>query len=214
MVVIDFGGGVSDSKREVFWQKGLVTREARAEINNQKPCVLWFTGLSGAGKSSLAALVERLLFELGNRSYLVDGDNLRHGLNQDLSFGLADRNENVRRAAEVSGLFLDAGLIVLAALISPVREERDRIRRMFAEGDFIEIYVSTPLAICEERDVKGLYKKARAGEISQFTGISADYEAPLSPEIEVDMSQLTIQQAAELILDYMYENQKFGLPIE
>jgi bifunctional enzyme CysN/CysC len=178
-----------------------VSRETHANLKGQKPAVLWFTGLSGAGKSTIANLVEQKLAARGRHTFLLDGDNVRHGLNRDLGFTEADRIENIRRVGEVARLMSDAGLIVLTAFISPFRAEREMVRRMVAEGEFFEIFVDTPLAEAEKRDVKGLYAKARAGELKNFTGIDSPYEAPESPEIHVDTTTLTPDQAADLIVD-------------
>ena len=180
-----------------------VTKEDRAVIKGQKPCILWFTGLSGSGKSTIANAVEAKLYEMGRHTYLLDGDNIRHGLNADLGFGDRDREENIRRIGEVSKLFVDAGLIVLTAFISPFRKDRDRVRNMVEEGEFIEVFVDTPLSVCENRDPKGLYKKARKGEISNFTGISSPYEAPAKPEIHLQTDRMTIEEAAEQVIRYM-----------
>ena len=170
---------------------------------NQMPCVIWFTGLSGAGKSTLASALEVELYERNYTPYLLDGDDLRHGLNKDLGFSDADRTENIRRAGEVSALMMDAGLIVLAAFISPFHQERKIIRDLISTDHFIEIYVSTPLSICEQRDVKGLYKKARAGVIKNFTGIDSVYEPPLAPEIAIDTSVGSLAEHVEYIIKYM-----------
>jgi bifunctional enzyme CysN/CysC len=177
-----------------------VDKALRSGLKHQRPAVLWFTGLSGAGKSTIANLVEKKLAALGRHTYLLDGDNVRHGLNKDLGFTEADRVENIRRVAEVARLMVDAGLIVMTAFISPFRSERAMARGQMADGEFIEIHVNTPLAVAEERDVKGLYKKARRGEIANFTGISSPYEAPEAPEIVVDTSTQTAEQAADLIV--------------
>ena len=178
-----------------------VSRETHAQIKGQKPAVLWFTGLSGAGKSTIANLVEKKLVARGRHTYLLDGDNVRHGLNRDLGFTEADRIENIRRVGEVARLMADAGLIVLTAFISPFRAERHMVRRMLPEGEFFEIFVDTPLAEAEKRDVKGLYAKARAGELKNFTGIDSPYEEPESPEIRIDTTELTADQAAERIVE-------------
>jgi bifunctional enzyme CysN/CysC len=178
-----------------------VSRETHAALKGQKPAVLWFTGLSGAGKSTIANLVEQKLAARGRHTYLLDGDNVRHGLNRDLGFTEADRIENIRRVGEVARLMSDAGLIVLTAFISPFRAERHMVRRMISEGEFLEIFVDTPLAEAEKRDTKGLYAKARAGELKNFTGIDSPYEAPEDPEIRVDTTKLTPDQAADLIVD-------------
>ena len=177
-----------------------VDKALRSELKRQRPAVLWFTGLSGAGKSTIANLVEKKLAAMGRHTYLLDGDNVRHGLNKDLGFTEADRVENIRRVAEVARLMVDAGLIVMTAFISPFRSERAMARGQMADGEFIEIHVNTPLAVAEERDVKGLYKKARRGEIANFTGISSPYEAPEAPEIVVNTHTQTAEEAADLIV--------------
>jgi bifunctional enzyme CysN/CysC len=177
-----------------------VDKALRSELKRQKPAVLWFTGLSGAGKSTIANLVEKKLAALGRHTYLLDGDNVRHGLNKDLGFTEADRVENIRRVAEVARLMVDAGLIVMTAFISPFRSERAMARGQMADGEFIEVYVNTPLAVAEERDVKGLYKKARRGEIANFTGISSPYEAPDAPEIVVDTQSMTADEASDNVI--------------
>ncbi len=186
--------------QNVHWQAIDVSREAHARLKNQRPAVLWFTGLSGAGKSSIANLVEKKLHRMNRHTYLLDGDNVRHGLNKDLGFTDADRIENIRRIGEVAKLMTDAGLIVITAFISPFRAERQMVRDMMAPGEFIEIFVDTPLAEAERRDVKGLYKKARAGSLRNFTGIDSPYEAPASPEIHIDTTRLSAEQAARLII--------------
>jgi bifunctional enzyme CysN/CysC len=178
-----------------------VSRETHAALKGQTPAVLWFTGLSGAGKSTIANLVEKKLAARGRHTFLLDGDNVRHGLNRDLGFTEADRIENIRRVGEVARLMADSGLIVLTAFISPFRAEREMVRRMIPEGEFFEIFVDTPLSDAEKRDVKGLYAKARAGELKNFTGIDSPYEAPEAPEIHVDTTSLTADQAADLIVD-------------
>jgi bifunctional enzyme CysN/CysC len=187
----------------VHWQALDVTKTARAELNGQKPCVVWFTGLSGAGKSTIANALEKRLHALGRHTYLLDGDNVRHGLNKDLGFTDADRVENIRRVAEVSRLMVDAGLIVLVSFISPFRAERRMARERLDTGEFFEVFVDTPLAIAEQRDPKGLYKKARRGEIKNFTGVDSSYEEPECPEIRVDTLQLTPEQAADLIFQQL-----------
>lgn len=190
----------------VEWHKMEVDKAARASLKKQKPVVLWFTGLSGAGKSTIADLVERRLTDLGRHTYMLDGDNLRHGLNRDLGFTPEARVENVRRVAEVSKLFVDAGLIVIAALISPFRSERDAARGMLASGEFVEIHISTSLEECERRDPKGLYKKARSGAIPNFTGINSPYEAPENPEFRIDTGTTLAEDAAEQIVEYLRKN--------
>ena len=161
-------------------------------LNQQRPCVIWFTGLSGSGKSTIANELEKKLFEIGKRTYILDGDNLRHGLNNDLGFSEQDRVENIRRVAEVAKLMVDAGLIVLATFISPYRSDRQAARELFEEGEFIEIFVDTPLDLCESRDPKGLYKKARQGLIKNFTGIDSPYEQPTKAEITIKINELNI----------------------
>ncbi len=187
----------------VHWQALSVSKATRAAAKNQKPAVLWFTGLSGAGKSTIANLVEKKLLSLGHHTYLLDGDNVRHGLNKDLGFATEDRVENIRRVAEVSKLMVDAGLITLVSFISPYRAERQLARELLQPGEFVEIYVSTPLEVAEERDVKGLYAKARAGEISNFTGIDSPYEAPENPDVTIDGSTATPDALAQEIVNFM-----------
>jgi bifunctional enzyme CysN/CysC len=177
-----------------------VERETHAALKGQKPAVLWFTGLSGAGKSTIANLVEKKLAAKGRHTFLLDGDNVRHGLNRDLGFTDADRIENIRRVGEVAKLMADAGLIVLTAFISPFRAERHMVRRMLPEGEFIEVFVDIPLAEAEKRDVKGLYGKARAGELKNFTGIDSPYEVPEKPEIHIDTTKMSADEAADLIV--------------
>ena len=169
----------------IVWHAHAVDKESRAEQKGQKPLVIWFTGLSGAGKSTLAGALEQALAARGKHTYLLDGDNVRHGLCGDLGFDDAARQENIRRVGEVAKLMVDAGLIVLTAFISPFRAERELVRNLLGEGEFVEVFVDAPLAVCEERDPKGLYKKARAGEIRNFTGIDSAYEAPEQPEIHL-----------------------------
>jgi adenylylsulfate kinase len=192
--------------KHIVWQQTKVTREDRYRLNNHRSCLLWFTGLSGAGKSTLAAALEKELYEYGIRSYVLDGDNLRHGLNNNLGFTPEDRKENIRRIGEVSKLFVDAGLFALTAIISPYREDRQLVRERFAQGEFIEVYVKCPLEVCEMRDPKGLYKKARSGEIQNFTGISAPYEEPLNPEIIVESDKQSIEQSVQQVMQYLKEN--------
>lgn len=190
----------------IHWQATDIDRNAHAQLKNQKPLLLWFTGLSGSGKSTIANELEKILHTMNRHTFLLDGDNVRHGLNKDLGFTDADRVENIRRIGEVSKLMVDAGLIVLSAFISPFRAERDMVREMLPEGEFIEIFVDTPLEVAEQRDVKGLYKKARAGELKNFTGIDSPYEPPLNPDIRVNTAQMSAQEAAQHIV-----NQLFGL---
>lgn len=184
----------------VHWQPVSTTREQHAAIKNQQPLVLWFTGLSGSGKSTIANAVEQRLAHMNRHTFLLDGDNVRHGLNKDLGFTEADRIENIRRVGEVARLMTDAGLIVLTAFISPFRAERDLVRAMMAEGEFVEIHVDTPLDVAEARDVKGLYKKARSGQLKNFTGIDSPYEAPENPEIRVNTVEMTVDEAADYIV--------------
>jgi bifunctional enzyme CysN/CysC len=186
--------------QNVHWQAFDVDRAAHAAQKGQHPRVLWFTGLSGAGKSTIANLVEKQLNAIGRHTFLLDGDNVRHGLNKDLGFTDADRVENIRRVGEVAKLMTDAGLIVLTAFISPFRAERAMVRAMLAPGDFIEIHIDTPLADAEARDVKGLYKKARAGALKNFTGIDSPYEAPANPEIRIDTAAMTAEEAASQVV--------------
>lgn len=195
---------------DVVWHDSMINGEKRAEQKAQRPCLIWFTGLSGSGKSTIANAVEARLFELGAHSYLLDGDNVRHGLCGDLGFSDADRVENIRRVTEVSKLMLDAGLITLTAFISPFTRERNFAREKLAEGEFIEVYVNTPLEVCEQRDPKGLYQKARKGEIANFTGISSEYQAPISPEIELDTRALSPEQAADKVIAYLLQNAYLG----
>ncbi|PAE33793.1 adenylyl-sulfate kinase [Bacillus sp. 7884-1] len=187
----------------ITWHHSSVTKKDRHLINGHKSCVLWFTGLSGSGKSTLANAVDRALFHEGVRTYVLDGDNIRHGLNSDLSFRPADRKENIRRIGEVAKLFVDSGLIVSSAFISPFREDRELVRQMYEAGEFIEIFVKCPIEVCENRDPKGLYKKARKGEIPEFTGISSPYETPYQPEIVIETDKMTIEQSVENIKIYL-----------
>jgi bifunctional enzyme CysN/CysC len=189
--------------QNVHWQAIDISRDAHAAQKNQQPKVLWFTGLSGSGKSTIANLVEKKLHALGKHSFLLDGDNIRHGLNKDLGFTDTDRIENIRRVGEVAKLMTDAGLIVLTAFISPFRAEREMVRGMLGDGEFIEIFVDTPLAVAEERDVKGLYKKARAGQLKNFTGIDSPYEPPAEPDLRIDTTSLTPEAAAERIVEHI-----------
>ena len=187
----------------IHWQALDVNKRARAALLRQKPCMLWFTGLSGAGKSTIANLVEKRLHAMGHHTYLLDGDNVRHGLNKDLGFTDADRVENIRRVAELGRLMVDAGLIVLVSFISPFRSERLMARELVETGEFIEMFVDTPLALAETRDPKGLYAKARRGEIANFTGISSPYEAPEQPEIRIDTAHRSAEEAAGDIVGFL-----------
>ncbi|MBS0566975.1 MAG: sulfate adenylyltransferase subunit CysN [Proteobacteria bacterium] len=197
--------------QNIHWQALEIDKTARARLNGHKPCVLWFTGLSGSGKSTIANLVERKLHALGVRTYLLDGDNVRHGLNKDLGFTAADRIENIRRIGEVARLMVDSGLVVLTAFISPFRSERKLAREMVQAGEFIEIFVDTPLAVVEQRDPKGLYKKARRGELKNFTGIDSPYEAPETPELHIETEQLDADAAAERIVAELRARGVLGL---
>lgn len=187
----------------VFWQHSHVKREDRHESNGHSGAVLWFTGLSGSGKSTLAHILEEHLFSQGVQAYVLDGDNVRHGLCGDLGFSAEDRSENIRRIGEVAKLFAEAGLIVLTAFISPFEVDRSRARGIGSDN-FIEIYCRCSLSVCEERDVKGLYKRARAGEVKEFTGISSNYEEPTSADLVIDTSELSIEESTAKILDLLY----------
>ena len=180
-----------------------ISKKDRITANNHNSFLLWFTGLSGSGKSTIANRVEQELYKIGIKTYALDGDNIRKGINNDLSFSPQDRTENIRRIAEVSNLMVDAGLVVLAAFVSPYKKDRDNIRTIVKDVNFVEIYVNTSLEECERRDVKGLYKKARAGEIKNMTGISAPYEAPLNPHIEINTETESVEDAVTKIIDYI-----------
>jgi len=185
----------------IAWHHASVDRDARAEQRGHRSAILWFTGLSGAGKSTLANAVNQALFERGLATYVLDGDNVRHGLCKDLGFSDADREENIRRIGEVAKLFLDSGVIVLTAFVSPFRADRDKARALVEDGDFLEIFCSADLSVCEERDTKGLYAKARAGEIKEFTGISSPYEAPENPELSVDTGAGDLESCVNQVVD-------------
>jgi bifunctional enzyme CysN/CysC len=187
--------------QNVHWQALDISRDAHANLKNQKPAVLWFTGLSGSGKSTIANLVEKKLHRMNRHTFLLDGDNVRHGLNKDLGFTEADRIENIRRVGEVAKLMTDAGLIVITAFISPFKADREMVRKMLPEGEFLEVFIDTPLEVAEARDVKGLYKKARSGDLKNFTGIDSPYEAPVNPEVRIDTTKMTPEDAANLIVD-------------
>lgn len=194
---------MSKDKKHITWHHSTITKEDRHGLNGHRSCVLWFTGLSGSGKSTLANAVDQALFQCHARSYILDGDNIRHGLNQDLSFRKEDRKENIRRIGEVAKLFVESGLIVSSAFISPFREDRELVRKMFQNGEFIEIYLNCPLQVCEGRDPKGLYKKARKGVIPDFTGISSPYEPPLNPEIIVETDKMSVEESVEKIMNFL-----------
>ncbi|MCU7923067.1 MAG: adenylyl-sulfate kinase [Candidatus Thiodiazotropha sp. (ex Dulcina madagascariensis)] len=187
--------------KNIVWHNATVTRERREKMNKHRAKLLWFTGLSGSGKSTLAHALEEELHQRGCRTYVFDGDNVRHGLCRDLGFSVADRSENIRRISEMAKLFVDAGVIALTAFISPIREDRERARGLFPHGDFIEVFVQCPLGVCESRDVKGLYKKARAGEIANFTGISSPYEPPDKPEITIDTNERSVKACVDEMID-------------
>ncbi|WP_020562138.1 adenylyl-sulfate kinase [Methylosarcina fibrata] len=195
----------------VVWHHATVTRERREQLNGHRGAILWFTGLSGAGKSTLAHAVEEKLHQMGCRTFVLDGDNVRHGLCGDLGFTTEARIENIRRVGEVAKLFMEAGVIVLTAFISPYRADRDRVRSMVVPGDFLEIYCNSPIEICETRDVKGLYKKARAGQIQEFTGISSPYEVPLHPDLTVDTGSVDLDACVQQTLKFLAGNQVIRL---
>lgn len=190
----------------VVWHEHKITKEMRSEQKSQTPCLIWFTGLSGSGKSTLAGALEQRLYEEGYHSYLLDGDNVRHGMNKDLGFSDKDRVENIRRIGEMSKLFVDAGMIAISAFISPFKSDRQMVRSLVEHGEFIEVHMDTPLITCEERDPKGLYKKARAGQIKNFTGIDSDYEKPEAPEVRVDSSVMSVEQSLDQLMSYLKEH--------
>jgi len=189
----------------IVWHQHEINKDTRGESLGQKPRVLWLTGLSGSGKSTLANLLEKKLHEQGKHTYLLDGDNVRHGLCGDLGFSDKDRVENIRRISEVAKLFVDSGMVVLTAFISPFQADRDFCRNLLADGEFIEVFVDTPLEVCEQRDPKGLYKKARSGEIKHFTGIDSTYEAPQSPEVHLQYQDEPAEQTAERLFNLLEE---------
>ena len=206
------GAGVIDfalrRAQNISWHETNINQETRSKTKHQKPCVLWFTGLSGSGKSTIADELEKQLYELGKHTMLLDGDNVRHGLNRDLGFTDQDRVENIRRIAEVSKLMVSSGLITIVSFISPFRAERLMARNLFNDDEFIEVYIDTPIEVCEARDSKGLYKKARAGQLKNFTGIDSDYEEPEMPEIALQNSDANIDDLVNNILDYLRANSK------
>jgi adenylylsulfate kinase len=185
------------------WHVHQVTSDERAEQKNQKACLLWYTGLSGSGKSTVANAVDDLLFKRGCHSYLLDGDNVRHGLNGDLGFSDTDRIENIRRISEVGKLFVDSGLIVSTAFISPFQSDRDMARKMLPEGRFFEVFIDTPIEICEQRDPKGLYGKARKGEIKNFTGIDSTYDVPVNPDIHIETAKMDVLACAQKVIEVL-----------
>ena len=188
-------------KKHIIPHSFQVDAVKRSDIKGHKPMLLWFTGLSGSGKSTIANAVEVALNEKGIHTYLLDGDNVRAGLNGDLGFSSADREENIRRIGEVANLMVDAGLVVLASFVSPFRSDREKVKKTVGQENYVEVYVNTPLEECERRDVKGLYKKARAGEIPDFTGISSPYEAPLAPDIDIQTKDLSVPESAQIVVD-------------
>lgn len=190
-------------KKNLYWHEPSVSVHDRRESYDYRSCVIWFTGLSAAGKSTLANALCKQLHDWGIKSYVLDGDNIRHGLNKNLGFSPEDRKENIRRIGEVARLFVDAGLIVMSAFISPYREDRDNARSLLKEGEFIEVYVKCSIDECEKRDPKGIYKKAKAGEIKEFTGISAPYEDPLKPELVLETDKMTLQESLEALTRYL-----------
>jgi len=192
------------------WHEGNISKEDRERLLRQKGVVIWFTGLSASGKSTVAHAVEEKLFERGKLSFVLDGDNIRHGLNKNLGFSPQDREENIRRIGEVAKLFAQAGVIAMTAFISPYRGDRDKVRALMNPGEFIEVYVRIPVEIAEQRDPKGLYKKARAGEVKEFTGISAPYEEPRSPEIVLDTGSMTVEQCRDEVIRYLERHYLVG----
>ncbi|GJQ23064.1 MAG: adenylyl-sulfate kinase [Planctomycetia bacterium] len=187
----------------IKWHPGKITKDDRVKLMKQKGVTIWLTGLSGSGKSTIAVEIEHALLENKHLAYILDGDNIRHGLNKNLGFSPEDRTENIRRIGEVAKLFTDANMIAITAFISPYRQDRDNVRKLLKDGEFIEIYVKCPLDVCEQRDTKGLYKKARAGEVKEFTGISAPYEEPLHPELTIDTSTMTVDESTRTVLNYL-----------
>jgi adenylylsulfate kinase len=197
----------TEKSSDVVWHQQSVTAEQKSQLKGHKAVLLWYTGLSGSGKSTVANAVEQKLLVRGCHSYLLDGDNVRHGLNNDLGFTDEDRIENIRRIGEVAKLFVDAGLLVSTAFISPFQKDRDQARALLKDAIFLEVFIDTPLDVCESRDPKGLYKKARAGEIANFTGISSAYEAPEAAEIHIETAHLSIEQCADLVIDALIKRE-------
>lgn len=194
----------------IVWQHYAVSKQDRSEQKQHRPCIIWFTGFSGSGKSTVAGALEHALYQAGVHTYLLDGDNVRHGLCKDLAFSDSDRQENIRRVGEVAKLMLDAGLVVLTAFISPFAAERKMVRDLVAEGEFIEVFLDTPLAVCEQRDPKGLYVKARAGEIKHFTGIDSEYQVPANPEIILDTSKNQLSDSVAQLVSYLKQQHIIG----
>jgi adenylylsulfate kinase len=190
----------------ITWHHGRITKHDRMDLMRQKGVTVWLTGLSGSGKSTIAVELEHALLENGHQAYILDGDNIRHGLNKNLGFSPEDRTENIRRIGEVAKLFTHANIITITAFISPYRQDRDDARGLQGDGEFVEVYVKCPVEVCEQRDTKGLYKKARTGEIKEFTGISAPYEEPETPEITIDSSKMSVEESTRFILGYLEEN--------
>lgn len=204
----------SPKSKNIVWHEDSISKAMREERNGHKGFTLWFTGLSGSGKSTLSHAVQEKLFEQGCQVYVLDGDNVRHGLNRNLGFSPQDRTENIRRIGEVAKLFNDAGMIVATAFISPYRQDRDNARAIMPDGEFIEIWLNPTLEVCEERDPKGLYQKARRGEIPEFTGISAPYEEPLHPEVTINTGIGSIDQGVEQIIDYLVDQGYLAKPMD
>lgn len=198
------------NSNHLVWHQYHVTKKDRSLQKGQKPCILWFTGLSGSGKSTIANALERKLYAMGLHTYLLDGDNIRHGLNKDLGFTDEDRIENIRRIGEVSRLFVDAGLIVITAFISPFRKDRQSVKDLIEDREFIEIFIDTPLEVCERRDPKGLYKKARKGELSAFTGIDSPYETPLNPDLHILTEYQSVEESVEQIINFLYASRQLN----
>ena len=190
----------------IVWHNTQISKQDRVKLTQQKPCILWFTGLSGSGKSTIANALEEMLYNNKNFTYLLDGDNVRHGLNKDLGFDDLSRVENIRRVGEVAKLFVDSGLIVFSAFISPFQEDRELVKKLLHKDEFIEVFIDTPLEVCENRDPKGLYKKARAGEIKDFTGIDSPYEAPDAADIHIKNNNISVEQACTQIIEYLVKN--------
>ena len=195
-----------NNENNLYWHKHSVTAKERWKSYGYKSCVIWFTGLSAAGKSTLANVLSKELHIMEVKNYVLDGDNIRHGLNKNLGFSHDDRKENIRRIGEVAKLFVDAGLIAMAAFISPYREDRSNVRRLLGNGQFIEVFVKCPVSECERRDPKGIYKRARAGEIKEFTGVSAPYEEPENPEIILKTDEMSLEKCIKTLLNYLREN--------
>ena len=200
---------IQNPKLNIIWHSHKITKQDRISIKGHNPCIIWFTGLSGSGKSTIANALEERLNKMKFHTYLLDGDNIRHGLNKDLGFSLEERKENIRRISEVAKLFVDAGLIVITAFISPLGEDRNYARSLVKEDEFIEVYVDTSIEICEQRDPKGLYKKARHGEIKNFTGIDSPYEPPVNPEIHIKTEDLTVKESVEKIIKFLKHKKLF-----